>query len=148
MSNVAKIEVSTVLGILGAMIADFFGGWDSTLIALIILMSLDFAMGLLIAVFWGNSDKSENGGLSSAACWKGIVKKLCTLLVVAAAVQADKLLGISFARNAVIIGFCVSEIISICENAALMGILPEGVKKAFEKVIDILKGEDKDDKDE
>ena len=147
MPNYIKVSFSALIGVTGAAIADFFGGWDGNLIALIVLMCIDFFMGLLIAVFWGNSNKSENGGLSSAACWKGVIKKLCTLLMVAVAVRADILLGIDFARNAVIIAFCVSEIISICENAALMGILPEGVKKVFDKIIDILKGEDKDGKD-
>lgn len=140
--SLAKISFSTVVGIVGGMISAALGGWDGNIIALIALMCIDFAMGLLIAIFWGNSQKSKNGGLSSSACWKGIIKKICTLLIVAVAVQADRLLGSNFVRDAVIIAFCTSEIISICENAALMGILPEGVHKVFEKVIDLLKGED------
>lgn len=141
--NTAKISLSTTIGIIGAFIADMLGGWDGNIIALVVLMCIDFIMGLLIAIFWGKSAKSTNGGLSSAACWRGIIKKVCTLFVVVAAVQADKLIGMDFVRNTVIIGFCVSEIISILENAAVMGILPETVKKAFDKVIDLLKS-DKD----
>lgn len=37
------------------------------------------------------------------------------------------------------IAFCVSELISICENAGLMGILPEEVQKILNKAIDVLK---------
>ena len=52
---------------------------------------------------------------------------------------ADVLLGCDYIRNAVVIAFCASELISICENAALMGVLPEPVKKLFDKIIDVMK---------
>lgn len=39
----------------------------------------------------------------------------------------------------VVIAFCASELISICENAALIGVLPEPVKKLFDKIIDVMK---------
>lgn len=145
--KVSKISVSGIFGMIGGVIALAFGGFDINIISLIILMSVDFVTGLLIAIFKGNSRNSENGGLSSSACWNGIIKKMYTLLIVVVAVQMDRLLGSDFIRNSVIIAFCTSEIISICENAALMGILPEGVNKVFKRVIDLMKGEDNNEKD-
>ena len=56
-----------------------------------------------------------------------------------AAHYADVLLETEYIRNAVIIAFCASELISICENAALMDILPPGVQNVLDKVIDLLK---------
>ena len=41
-------------------------------------------------------------------------------------------------RDAVIIAFCAAELISICETAGLMGILPKPVQQILVKAIDIL----------
>ena len=58
--------------------------------------------------------------------------------------QLDKLLGVDFVRNAVIIGYAVNELISIIENAGLMGVpVPEVVQRAIELLQK--KGEDTDD---
>ena len=93
----------------------------------------------IFALAFGKSNKSANGALSSSACRKGIIKKVCTLLIVVVAQRIDILTGSEYIRNAVVIAFCVSELISICENAGLMGILPEGVQKILNKAIDVLK---------
>ena len=129
----------SAIGIVGSIIAQSLGGWDSAVLTLIIFMSIDFATGPACAVFWNKSKKSENGALSSKACWQGIIKKLCTVLLVVCAHYADVLLGCDYIRNAVVIAFCASELISICENAALMGVMPAPVKKLFDKIIDVMK---------
>ena len=129
----------SAIGIVGSIIAQSLGGWDSAVLTLIIFMSIDFATGLACAFFWNKSKKSENGALSSKACWQGIIKKLCTVLLVVCAHYADVLLGCDYIRNAVVIAFCASELISICENAALMGVMPAPVKKIFDKIIDVMK---------
>lgn len=129
----------SVFGVVGAAIAEALGGWDDAIIALVIFMGIDFVMGLLCALVFGKSDKSANGSLSSAACWKGLVKKVCTLLIVVVSHYIDVIAEVTFIRNAVVIAFCVAEAISIMEIAGLMGILPEGVQKVLTKAIDILK---------
>ena len=135
-----KITVAcSAIGIVGSVIAQSLGGWDNAVLALLIFMAVDFATGLACAIFWNKSNKSENGALSSKACWQGIIKKICTILLVVCAHYADVLLGCDYIRNAVVIAFCASELISICENAALMGLLPEHVKKLFDKIIDLMK---------
>jgi toxin secretion/phage lysis holin len=66
------------------------------------------------------------------------------LLVVLVAYRLDLVLGSTFIKDAVIIGYIANETISIIENAGLMGIpIPDVIKKA----IDILKKKsDGDDK--
>ena len=141
------VALCSAVGIVGAAVAEILGGWDNAIVTLIIFMGIDFILGLICALVFGRSPKSEHGGLSSSACWKGLVKKVCTLLIVVAAHYADVLLGAQYIRNAVIIAFCASELISICENAGYMGILPPSVQKILEKIIDTLKNtSDKDNK--
>ena len=133
------LAVCSFAGVIGAAIAEALGGWDNAVITLIAFMAIDFVMGLICALIFGRSNKSANGSLSSSACWKGLIKKVCTLLIVVVAQRIDILTGSEYIRNAVVIAFCVSELISICENAGLMGILPEGVQKILNKAIDVLK---------
>ena len=133
------LAVCSFAGVLGAAIAEALGGWDNAVITLIAFMAIDFIMGLICALVFGRSNKSANGSLSSSACWKGLIKKVCTLLIVVVAQRIDILTGSEYIRNAVVIAFCVSELISICENAGLMGILPDGVQKILNKAIDVLK---------
>ena len=133
------LAVCSFAGVIGAAIAEALGGWDNAVITLIAFMAIDFVMGLICALVFGKSNKSANGSLSSFACWKGLIKKVCTLLIVVVAQRIDILTGSEYIRNAVVIAFCVSELISICENAGLMGILPEGVQKILNKAIDVFK---------
>ncbi len=137
------IAVCSFFGIVGAAIAEALGGWDDAIITLIVFMAIDFVTGLLCAMVFGKSNKSPNGALSSAACWRGLVKKVCTLLIVVMSHYIDVLADVDFIRNAVIIAFCVAEVISICETAGLMGVLPDGVQKVLTKAIDVLKNKDK-----
>lgn len=136
--SVSKFGISAAVGVFSAFATYIFGEWSNDIFALIILMAIDFIMGLLLAIIFRKSPKSKKGGLSSIAAWKGIAKKTCTVLLVAVAYQADILLSTAYIRPTVVGALCASEIISIVENAAKMGILPEPVQKILDKVIDIL----------
>lgn len=131
-------------GVIGGTIASLLGGWDSSLKALIIFMVADYITGLIVAGIFKKSGKSKSGALSSQAGWKGLAKKGVTLLIVAVAFQLDNITGSEFIRNATIIGFMANEVISIVENAGLMGIPIPGV---ITKAIEILKskGESEDE---
>jgi toxin secretion/phage lysis holin len=127
-----KETLCTMIGILGSIIASLFGGWDSAFITLLIFMAVDFATGLIVAAM-GNSDKSESGKLNSNSCWKGLAKKVCVLMLLVVAVRLDILLGTTYVRDAVCIGFCCNELISIIENTGLMGVnYPQTLKDAIE----------------
>lgn len=127
------------VGAVGSFIAQALGGWDTGIQTLLVFMAVDFIMGLVCAAVFGKSDKSENGALSSKACWKGLVKKCCTLLIVVCANYADKLIDGDYICNAVIIAFCCAELISVCETAAVMKIMPPPVKWLFDKILDVMK---------
>jgi len=133
-----------VIGAIGAFIASLFGGWDAAMTTLVIFMGVDYLMGLIVAGVFKRSGKSENGALDSRAGFKGLLKKSVILLVVLVAYRLDLVLGSTFIKDAVIIGYIANETISIIENAGLMGIpIPDVIKKA----IDILKKKsDGDDK--
>ena len=131
--NTAKTTVLTVIGVIGSFIANLFGGWTSDLVTLIIMMSIDFIMGLLIAAVWKRSGKSQNGALSSWSAWKGLCRKCISLLFVLIAYRLDLVIGVDYIRTAVIIGFIANELISIVENAGIMGVpIPSMITKAID----------------
>lgn len=126
----------TTVGIMGSFIAGLFGGWDAALVTLIIFMSIDYFTGLIVAGVFHASPKTESGALQSNTGWKGLCKKGMTLLIVLVAVRIDLTIGTSYIRDCVCIAFATNELISITENAGLMGVpIPSVITKA----IDVLK---------
>ena len=131
-----KSGITTVIGVIGGMIASLFGGWDAALVTLIIFMGVDYVTGLIVAGVFQKKKKTKNGALESRAGWKGLCRKGVTLLVVLVACRLDLVMGSNFIRDAVVIAFIANETISIIENAGLMGIpIPAAIMRA----IDILK---------
>lgn len=128
-----KNMICTLTGIVGAVITQLFGGWTGAMTTLVIFMGLDYITGLVVAGVFHNSSKSESGSLESHAGWKGLIRKGVTLLIVLVAYRLDLLLGTDYIKNAVIIAFCANELISLIENAGLMGIpIPKPITKAIE----------------
>lgn len=128
-----KEGICTGIGLIGSLIASAFGGWDSALITLMIFMIIDYVSGLIVAGVFHASLKSETGTLESRAGWKGLCRKGMTLLFVLIAYRLDIAIGVDYIRNAVIIGFMANELISIVENAGLMGIpMPDAITKAID----------------
>lgn len=142
-----KDIICTVIGIIGGFFTYLFGGWDAALITLIIAMVIDFVSGLVVAGVFHKSKKTDSGALESKAGWKGLCRKGMTLLIVLIAYRLDLAIGVDYIKNTVIIGFIANEVISIVENAGLMGLqYPDVINKA----IDILtkKSGGKDDDNE
>ena len=131
-----KNIICTILGVIGAAISNLFGGWDAALTTLIIFMAIDYASGIIVAGVFHKSSKSDSGGLNSHIGWQGICRKGITLAIVLIACRLDLLIGTSYIKDAVIIAFCANELISIVENAGLMG-LP--IPNVITKAIDVLK---------
>jgi toxin secretion/phage lysis holin len=130
-----KELICTAAGVTGAAIARAFGGWDTALTALVICMAVDYISGSTVALVFHNSRKTESGAYNSTYGLKGLCKKGLMLLFVIVAVQADRLLGSDYIRDAVCIGLCINEILSIVENLGLAGVpLPEAVVKALEQL--------------
>ena len=130
-----KDTVCTVFVVFGSAICWAFGGWDAAMAALLMCIAVDYVSGSIVALVFHKSTKTESGAYNSAYGLKGLCKKGLMLLFVLVAVQIDKVLGADYVRDAVCIGFCANEILSIIENLGLAGIpMPESVIKALEQL--------------
>lgn len=130
-----KESVCTVFGILGAYFTYFIGGADTVLIVLSIIMGVDYVTGVLVAVVFHNSPKTETGRANSLVGFRGIFKKVVMLCIVGVAHQLDLVLGMDFLRSGVAYAFIANETISLIENAGYMGI---PIPSVLMKAIDIL----------
>ena len=130
-----KETTCTMVGLIGSAVAWAFGGWDTAMAALVICMGVDYISGSMVALVFHKSTKSETGAYNSTYGLKGLCKKGLMLLFVLVAVQVDKILSTAYVRDAVCIGFCANEILSIVENLGLAGIpMPQAVTKALEQL--------------
>ena len=125
--------LSGIIGLIGGAFTTLFGGWTAGMTTLVLFMCIDYLSGLIVAGVFKKSNKTESGALESKAGWKGLARKCMTLLFVLIAYRLDLLLNTAYIRDAVVIGFCANELISIVENAGLMGLpLPAVITKALE----------------
>ena len=130
-----KQGICTALGVVGSFLAAAFGGWDAALAALLVCISVDYISGSVVALVFHKSSKSESGAYNSAYGLKGLCKKGLMLLFVLVAVQIDAVLGADYVRDAVCIGFCSNEVLSIVENLGLAGVpMPKAVVNALEQL--------------
>lgn len=131
-----KEWICTAVGIVGGFVCSVFGGWDQALTTLMIFMVIDYISGLIVAGVFHRSNKTDTGALESRAGWKGLCRKCMTLLFVLIAYRLDLAIGINYIRDAVILGFMTNELISIVENAGLMGLpLPAVITRAIDVLI-------------
>ena len=132
-----KGKISVMMGtILGFIVAQM-GGWSEGVAALVFFMVVDYVSGLMVAGVFHRSKKSKNGALESWAGWKGLCKKVVTLFLVCVAYRLDRVMGTTYLRDAVVITFCTNEVLSIIENAGLMGIpMPKVLRKAVDVLVE------------
>ena len=127
-----KESICTAIGITGSFIAGLFGGFDASMVTLIAFMAVDYVTGLILAAL-RMSPKTDTGGISSRIALKGIEKKCVILMLVLVSARLDITLGTSYIRDAVCIGFIANELLSIIENAGLLGVpMPQALKNAVE----------------
>lgn len=130
-----KETACTLIGLIGSGLCWAFGGWDAAMAALLVCMAVDYISGSIVALVFHKSTKTETGAYNSAYGLKGLCKKGLMLLFVLVAVQIDLILNIDYARDAVCIGFCANEVLSIVENLGLAGIpMPQAITKALEQL--------------
>ena len=125
-----------IIGVLGGVISELFGGWDAALSTLAFLMGADIITGWIVAAVFHNSKKTDSGKLESRVGWKGLCRKGATFLVVMIAYRLDLLAGTTFLKDAVIIAFTANEALSVIENVGLMGV---PIPKIILDSIDVLK---------
>lgn len=134
-----KNLICTSIGIVGAAVSTIFGGWSEALTTLLICMAIDYITGLVVAGVFHNSPKSTSGALESNAGLKGLFRKAAMLLFVLIGHRLDLAVGTTYIRDAVCIAFIANEVLSLVENAGLMGVpIPEVITNA----IDVLKNKE------
>lgn len=119
--TLATAEVCTILYFL-------FGEFDISLQCLLVFIALDYISGLIKAYCTKT--------LSSKIGFKGILKKVGILAIVALSVSLDRLAGNTGAmRTLVIYYFVANEGLSVLENLAEAGIpIPKSIKKALKSI--------------
>ena len=131
-----KNIILTTTGVVGGVVASFFGGWTASLSTLMIFMLIDYVTGLVVAGVFHKSPKTETGALESRAGMKGLIRKGTMLLFVLIGHRLDMAVGATYIRDAICIAFIANELLSIVENAGLMGV---PIPAAITNAIDILK---------
>ena len=125
----AKVQIAITA--LGGWLGYFLGGMDGLMIALIVLMTLDYVSGVMCAII----DKK----LSSAVGFKGICKKVFILMLVGVAHIIDlHVVGTGSAlRGAVICFYMSNESLSLLENAAHIGLpIPDKLRDILSQLHD------------
>ena len=137
-----KYIIELIISTLGTMLINIIGKPTNELMILLMLMIIDLITGTLVSAVWHKSSKTKSGKLSSRVMFKGIVKKILTLVIVVIAYQLDILLGINVIRYIVIITLIIEEILSIIETITLTGLK---VPAIITKALDILERSVKDE---
>lgn len=115
---------SIVAGIVGGFLCQWLGGWDVILKALVALVILDYATGVLKAI--------ANKSLSSSIGFKGLIRKIVIFIVVATAYIIQGVVGDAIPlREVVIVFFICNEGISLLENASEFIPIPERLKETL-----------------
>lgn len=127
-----------LLAAAGGAIVSFFSDLPPIMWVLLAVMTIDYLTGIICGLM-GKSQKTENGGVSSSAAFKGLLKKVLILLAVILAALVDRAIGMTAniqfeaVAAATCLWFVASEGFSIIENMALMGIpIPNILKQALE----------------
>ena len=103
------------------------GGWDTLAKVLFGLMFLDYLTGLIVGY------KMQN--LNSKRAFKGLRKKILILVILCGASLMHKLVPDLAFRTLVGMFYCATELLSIVENVAKVGVpIPNKLKKALEQL--------------
>ena len=123
----AKFQIAFTA--LGGWLGYFLGGMDGMLIALLVMMVLDYVSGIMCAI----ADKN----LDSRIGFRGICKKVLTLMLVGVANIVDvHIVGTGSAlRGAVICFYMSNESLSLFENAAHLGLpVPDKLREILSQL--------------
>lgn len=122
------VWIKMVFGAIAGLASYVFGGLDMLLMALLICIAIDYVTGVLAALY--------EQRLNSETGFRGILKKVVILLVVALAYTVGHVVGVDSVRDFVIGFYIANEGISILENAGRMNV---PVARQLTKVLEQLK---------
>lgn len=114
----------SVAAVLGAAITFLLGGWSPLIQVLVIIICMDYVIGVLVA--------ATHGQLNSEVGFKGIAKKVIIIGLVAVAYAIDKAMSTgTFIRDAVIFFYLANELLSILETVGKTNLpIPKVLKNA------------------
>lgn len=113
--------ISVVFGLIGGVFTYWLGGWDVLLRTIIFLAVMDYITGLIKGVY--------TKSLSSEIGFKGLLKKIVMLIIIAVAFTIQNLLNNSIPlREVVIMFYIANEALSLLENAAIFIPIPDKLK--------------------
>lgn len=123
----ALTGIKAGLAALITVVVAALGGWDAGLELLLVAMSVDIVTGLASA--------AVKRQLSSAASWKGMTRKAFVLLLIGLSVQLDRAIGTAYIHDAVTWFYIVTELVSILENCAEVGLpVPKVLIETLQKL--------------
>ncbi len=126
--------IKMVCGAIAGLLSYVFGGLDVLLTALLICIVIDYITGICAAIYQGR--------LNSTTGFRGILKKVVILLVVALAYTVGHIVGVDSVRDLVIGFYIANEGISILENAGRMNV---PVCKQLAVILEQLREQTEDD---
>lgn len=116
--------IKAAFAAIGGAIAWFFGPWDLLIGVLLAFVAADYLMGVINA--------GMHGALSSAAGWKGLLRKAAIFMAVATGALLDKIVPDTngAVRASVCLFYIANEGLSVLENIGAMGVpLPARIKR-------------------
>ncbi|WP_331477690.1 phage holin family protein [Mediterraneibacter agrestimuris] len=131
-------QFSIIVGVVGGFFTYWLGGWDVLLKTILFLMITDYITGVIKAVY--------KRKLSSEAGFRGLLKKIVMVIVIAVAYQIQELLGGTVPlREIVIMFYIANEALSLLENAAEFIPIPDRLRDVLLQLREEDKEENKDD---
>lgn len=123
-----EVQIGSITSAIGAVLT-YFIGWNDALEALLTLMVIDYATGLLAAYI--NPDLK----LDSHKGFRGICKKIVIILLIVLAHELEKATGIPAVQSIVVWFFIGNEGLSILENSAKAGVpVPAKLRETLEQL--------------
>lgn len=108
------LGIKSGLGAFITFISYLFGGFDVMFQVLVFCIIADYITGLMSAFYLGK--------LNSKVGFKGILKKIAILMVVALAVEIGRVTGMDAVRGLIMGFYIANEGISILENVGRMDV--------------------------
>ena len=126
-------KIVKVLAAVAGAVAGLFGEWNTMLTIRVVMMTVDYISGWIVA-WCGKSPKTEGGGLSSKVGFIGLARKGFIMLLVLVATLLDRAIGDgSVFQSSLVLYYIANEGLSELENAALLGVpFPEKMRRALE----------------
>ena len=118
-----KITFAIIFGFIGKQI----GGFDALMVTLLTFIAMDYITGVMKAIV--------NKKVSSEIGYKGIFKKVLIIFMVAVSHELDSIFNNTGIRYLVITFYIINEVISIVENASILGLpIPKKIKNTLNTI--------------